>query len=97
MLLIFVARTNYENYSPIYRSARMRTRVTVLFVCLSVTSLSHGLLSHLYDKLDLPTSSSLLFLRFQLTDFDKSVSFKRQSAFVVSSRYERLCILYLWL
>ena len=57
----------------------MRTRVTV--VCLYVCYQSPGSFSHLYDKLDLPTCSSLAFLGFQQTDFDKTVLFKRQSAF----------------
>ena len=48
-------------------------------------------------KLHLPACSSLVFLGFQLTDFDKTVSFGRYSAyhgyFVVSSPYERFRIL----
>ena len=76
----------------------MRTRVTVLylFVCLSVTSLLN-FFSHLYDKLDIPACSSLVFPGFQLTDFDKTVSFLFFGAFhgyfVVSSPYERFRIL----
>ena len=48
-----------------------------LFVCLSVCYQSPGFFSRLYDKLDLPACSSLVFLGFQLTDFDKTVSFGR--------------------
>ena len=81
----------------------MRTRVTVLClsvclsVCLFVCYQSPGFFSRLYDKLDIPACSSLVFLGFQLTDFDKTVSFGRYSAFhgyfVVSSPYERFRIL----
>ena len=77
----------------------MRTRVTVLSlsVCLSVCYQSPGFFSRLYDKLDIPACSSLVFLGFQLTDFDKTVLFGFFSAFhgylVVSSTYERFRIL----
>ena len=68
-----------------------------LFVCLFVCYQSPGFFSRLYDKLDIPACSSLVFLGFQLTDFDKTVSFERYSAFhgyfVVSSPDERLRIL----
>ena len=73
----------------------MRTRVTVL--CLFVCYQSPGFYSRLYDKLDIPACSSLVFLGFQLTDFDKTVSFGFFGAFhgyfVVSSPYERFRIL----
>ena len=74
----------------------MRTRVTVLR--LSVCYQSPGFFSRLYyDKLDIPACSLLLFLGFQLTDFDKTVSFGFFGAFhgyfVVSSPYERFRIL----
>ena len=78
---------------------RMCTRVTVLclFVCLSVCYQFPGFFSFLYDELYLPACSSLVFLCFQLTDFDKTVSFAKYSAFhgyfVVSSPYERFRIL----
>ena len=77
----------------------MRTRVTVLglSVCLFVCYQSPGFFSRLYDKLDIPTCFSLVFLDFQLTDFDKTVSFVFFGAFhgyfVVSSPYERFRIL----
>ena len=77
----------------------MCTRVTVLclFVCLSVCYQSPGFFSRLYDKLDIPACSLLVFLGFQLTDFDKTVSFSFFGAFhgyfVVSSPYERFHIL----
>ena len=62
----------------------MRTRVTVLcFVCLSVCYQSPGFYSRLYDKLDIPACSSLVFLGFQLSDFDKTVSFVFSALFVV--------------
>ena len=48
-----------------------------LSVCLSVCYQSPGFFSRLHDKLDLPACSSLVFLGFQLTDFDKTVSFGR--------------------
>ena len=64
------------------------------FVCLSVCYQSPGFYSRLYDKLDIP---ALVFLGFQLTDFDKTVSFVFFGAFrgyiVVSSPYERFRIL----
>ena len=44
---------------------------------LSVCYQSPGFFSRLHDKLDLPACSSLVFLGFQLTDFDKTVSFGR--------------------
>ena len=73
----------------------MRTRVTVL--CLFVCYQSPGFFSRLYDKLDIPACSSLVFLGFQLTDFDKTVSFVFfgvfHGYFVVSSPYERFRIL----
>ena len=73
----------------------MRTRVTVL--CLSVCYQSPGFYSRLYDKFDIPACSSLVFLGFQLSDFDKTVSFVFFGAFhgyfVVSSPYERFRIL----
>ena len=50
---------------------------STLLVCLSVCYQSPGFFSHLYDKIDLPACSSLVFLGFQLTDFDKTVSFGR--------------------
>ena len=73
-----------------------------LFVCLSVWYQSPGFYSCLYDKFDIPACSSLVFLGFQLSDFDKTVSFGFFNAFhcyfVVSSPYERFRILlYLWL
>ena len=84
----------------------MRTRVTVLcvhkgystlFVCLSICHQSPGFFSRLYDKLDIPACSSLVFLGFQLTDFNKTVSFGSFDAFhgyfVVSSPYEQFRIL----
>ena len=77
----------------------MRTRVTVLclFVCLSVYYQSPGFYSRLYDKFDIPACSSLVFLGFQLSDFDKTVSFGFFGAFhgyfVVFSPYERFRIL----
>ena len=79
----------------------MHTRVTVLClsVCLFVCYQSPGFFSRLYDKLDIPACSSLVFLGFQLTDFDKTVSFGFFGAFhgyfVVSSpyMYERFRIL----
>ena len=56
-----------------------------------------GFFSRLYDKLDIPACSSLVFLGFQLTDFDKTVSFVLFGAFhgyfLVSSPYERFRIL----
>ena len=80
---------------PIINAWRMRTMVTVL--CLSVCYQSPGFFSRLYDKLDIPVCSSLDFLGFQLTEFDKTVSFEKLSAFhnyfVVSSPYEWLRIL----
>ena len=44
----------------------MRTRVTVLclFVCLFVCYQSPGFFSRLYDKLDIPACSSLVFLQY---------------------------------
>ena len=48
---------------------------STLSVCLSVCYQSPGSFSRLYDKLDLPACSSLVFLGFQLTDFNKTVSF----------------------
>ena len=48
-----------------------------LSVCLFVCYQSPGFFSRLYDKLDLPACSSLVFLGFQLTDFDKTVLFGR--------------------
>ena len=67
------------------------------FVCLFVCYQSPGFFSRLYDKLDIPACSSLVFLGFQLTDFDKTVSLIHFGAFhgyfVVSSPYERFCIL----
>ena len=61
-----------------------------LFVCYQSPA-------RLYDKLDIPACSSLVFLGFQLTDFDKTVSFGFFGAFhgyfVVSSPYERFHIL----
>ena len=62
----------------------MRTRV---FVCLSVCYQSPGFFSRLYDKLYVPVCSSLVFLGFQLTDFDKTVSFV--GYFVVSGQDKR--------
>ena len=57
------------------------TRGLQYFVCLSVCLFvcyqSPGFFSRLYDKLDLPARSSLVFLGFQLTDFDKTVLFGR--------------------
>ena len=44
---------------------------------LSVCYQSPGSFSRLYDKLDLPACYSLVFLGFQVTDFDKTVSFGR--------------------
>ena len=64
------------------------------FVCLSVCYQSPGFFSCLYDKSCVPTCFSLAFL---LTDFDRTVSFRRYSAFhgyfVVSSPDERFRIL----
>ena len=69
-----------------------------LFVCLSVCYRSPGFYSRLYDKLDIPACSSLVFLGFLLSDFDKTVSFGSVGAFhgyfVVSSPYERFRILF---
>ena len=72
----------------------MRTRVIVLclFVYLFVCYQSPGFFSRLYEKLDIPACSSLIFLGFQLTDFDKTVSFvfffgAFHGYFVVSSPY----------
>ena len=63
-------------------------------VCLFVCYQSPGFL---YDKLYLPACSSLVFLGFQLTDFDKTVSFVLfgvfHGYFVVSSPYEWFRIL----
>ena len=58
----------HEGYSTLF---------ACLLVCLSVCYQSAGLFSSLYDKLDLPTSSSPGFLGFQLSEFDKTVSFER--------------------
>ena len=67
-------------------------------VCLFVCYQSPGFFSRLYDKLDIPSRYSLVFLGFQLTDFDKTVSFSFFGAFhgyfVVSSPYERFRILF---
>ena len=75
----------------------MRMRVTVLCLFVSVGYQSPGFYSRLYDKLDIPACSSLVFLSFQLSDFDKTVSFgffgAFHSYFVVSSPYERFRIL----
>ena len=67
------------------------------FVCLFVCYQSPSFFSRFYDKLHIPACSSLVFLGFQLTDFDKTVSFGFFSAFrgyfVDSSPYERFRIL----
>ena len=47
------------------------TLLVCLSVCLFVCYQFPGF-SHLYDKLYLPACSSLVFLGFQLTDFDKT-------------------------
>ena len=68
-----------------------------LFVCLSVCYQYPGFYSRLYDKLDIPACSSLVFLTFHQLDFDKTLSFGFFDAFhgyfVVSSPYERFRIL----
>ena len=62
---------------------RMRTRVTVLClsvclsVCLFVTSLLVSFHVCMTNYSYLPACSSLVFLGFQLTEFDKTVSFER--------------------
>ena len=70
---------------------------STLSVCLSVCYQSPGFYSRLYDKFDIPACSSLVFLGFQLSDFDKTVLFGFFSAFhgyfVVSSPYEQFRIL----
>ena len=48
-----------------------------LSACLFVCYQSPGFFSRSYDKLDIPACSSLVFLGFQLTDLDKTVSFGR--------------------
>ena len=53
------------------------TQFVCLFVCLSVCYQSPAFFSRLYDKLYLPACSSLDFLGFQLSEFDKTVSFGR--------------------
>ena len=64
--------------------------------CLSVCYQSPSFFSSLYDKVYLPACFSLDFLGFQLTDFDKTLSFGRYSAFhgyfVVSCLDERFRI-----
>ena len=47
------------------------------FVYLSVCYQSPAFFSRLHDKLYLPACSSLVFLGFQLTEFDKTVSLER--------------------
>ena len=75
----------------------MHEGYSTLFVCLSVCYQSPGFYSRLYDKLDIPACSSLVFLGFQLSDFDKTVSFcffgTFHCYFVVFSPYERFRIL----
>ena len=56
----------------------MCTRVTVL--CLSVCYRSPRFCFYVNIKLYLPAYSLLVFLRFQLSDFDKTVSFGRYCA-----------------
>ena len=84
----------YAALFMVINARRMRTRVTVL--CLFVCYQSPGFFVRLYDKLYLPACSSLVFLGFQLTEFAKTVSFERWSAFhgyfVDSSPDEWPCI-----
>ena len=64
-------------------------------VCLFVCYQSPGFFSRLYDKLDIPSRSSLVFLGFQLTGFDKTVSFSFFGAFHgYFVAYERFRILF---
>ena len=87
-MLLTLGAHAHEGYS---------TLLVCLSVCLFVCYQSPGFFSRLYDKLDLPACSSLVCLGFQLTDFDKTVSFVLFGAFhgyfVVSSPDERLRIL----
>ena len=73
--------------------AHVREGYSTLFVCYQYP----GSFLRLYDKLVLPVCPLLVFQGFQLTDFDKSVSFGRYSTFhgdfVVSSPDKRFCIL----
>ena len=75
----------------------MLTRVTVLCLFVCLLPVSWFLFTFIYDNLDIPACSSLVFLGFQLTDFDKTVLFGFFGAFhgyfVVSSPYERFRIL----
>ena len=68
-------------YERLINARRACARGLQYFVCLSaclfVCYQSPGFFSRLYDKLDIPACSSLVFLGFQLTDFDKTVSFGR--------------------
>ena len=61
----------------IINARRACARGLQYFVCLSVCYQSPGFFSRLHDKLYLPACSSLVFLGFQLTEFDKTVSFER--------------------
>ena len=55
----------------IINARRAFARGLQYFVCLFVCYQSPGFFSRLNDKLDIPACSSLVFLGFQLTDFDK--------------------------
>ena len=83
----------------------MRTRLTVLClsVCLFVCYQSPGFFSRL--KLDIPACSSLVipacsslvFVGFQLTDVDITVSFGFLGAFFLFSVHMNGSVYYLWL
>ena len=70
-----------NNVLDVINARRACARRLQYFVCLSVCLFvcyqSPGFFSRLHDKLDLPACSSLVFLDFQLTDFDKTVMFGR--------------------
>ena len=65
----------------------MRTRVTVLtlcvcvFVCSKFAAFKSVEVSYSYNKVDLLACFSSVFLDFQLTDLSKMPSFQRKSAF----------------
>ena len=76
----------------------MRTRVTVLSLCVCVCYLFAGSISSQYNTFSMAAIGFLLGLsHFQLTDLSMMPSFLRKSAFhgyfVVSNPHKRLCIL----
>ena len=59
----------------------MRTRVTVITLCVCVCLEFAAFNSRLYIKYDIPFYFSAVFLGFKFVDFDKKPSLSRKSVF----------------